>query len=189
MTRVRRRIAAVALAAAGTAAGCGGEVGSAQSPLCSSVGRPGSPPVVLMAQSVPTASLIPCISLVPAGWSLRGFNAQNGRSDFRLGSDIAGSHAVDVVLVRGCDVRGATQVPTDQPGASRWERISSVGEGYRGIRYYRFPGGCVRYEFTLRGAAQAAPVNDVSLAVDFVSRVQLRALVADRSHGRLHLDP
>jgi hypothetical protein len=188
MRRAPVAIAAAAVAAVMTA-GCTVAIGAAESPLCLSVGRPGSPATLLMAQSVPSATLIPCVSLVPAGWSMRSFHAGDGRADFKLGSDIAGSRAVDVVLVRRCDVRGATQVPTDQAGAVRWERITSLRAGFRGTRYYTFPGGCVRYEFTLTGPERAAPVNDVSLAVDFVSRAQLAAEVTRWSHGRLHLDP
>lgn len=189
MSRAAVAVVGAVLAAVATA-GCSVSVGStATPPVCQSLGRPGSPPVLLMAQAVPTATLIPCISLVPAGWSVRGFSARNGQADFRLGSDIAGKQAVDVVLVRHCDVRGATQVPTDQPGATRWERISSVSAGYRGTRYYLFPGGCTRYDFMLKGPSRAAPVNDVSLAVDFVTRAQVAADVARESHGRLHLDP
>lgn len=188
MRRAPVAVVGAAVAAVATA-GCAVSVGPAASPpVCQSFGRPGSPPVLLMAQSVPTATLIPCISLVPAGWSVHGFSARNGHAEFRMGSDIAGPQAVDVVLVRRCDVRGATEVPTDQPGATRWERISSVSAGYRGTRYYLFPGGCTRYDFRLKGS-RAAPVNDVSLAVDFVSRAQIAADVARQSHGRLHLDP
>jgi len=186
MTRHLRLLVPALLIAA---TGCGGQTSSANDPLCRSVGHAGSPPVVLMAQAVPTASLIPCVALVPAGWTLGMFNARDGRADFRMGSDIAGSHAVDVELVRSCDVRGASAVPSDQPGTKRWERIKSLHSGYQGVRYYTFAGGCVRYVFTLEGPARAAPVNDVSLAVDFVPRTALRAEVARESDNRLHLDP
>jgi hypothetical protein len=188
---VRRPLAALGVTAVAVVAiaGCTVNLESAESPLCLSQGRPGGPPMVLMAQSVPTASLIPCVSLVPAGWSVQSFLARNNRADFRLKSDIAGARAVDIVLIHRCDVRGATQVPTDQPGTTRWERILSLNTGYRGTRYYTFPGGCVRYEFSLKGPARAAPVNDVSLAVDFVTRGQVAAEVSRQSHGRLHLDP
>jgi len=188
---VKRALAAIGIAvvAAVVLSGCSVSIGSADPPVCLSQGRPGGPPMVLMAQSVPSASLIPCISLVPAGWSVQSFLARNNRADFRLKSDIAGARAVDIVLIHRCDVRGATQVPTDQPGTTRWERILSINTGYRGTRYYTFPGGCVRYEFKLKGPARAAPVNDVSLAVDFVTRTQVAAEVTRQSHGRLHLDP
>ena len=65
----------------------------------------------------------------------------------------------------------------------------SLDAGYSGIRYYLFPGGCVRYVFHLKGAARAAPVNDVSLAVSFVTRDQLRKEISRRSRGQSQLDP
>jgi hypothetical protein len=179
----------VALVVMVAASGCIGSTQSSSAPFCRSLGRAGSPPVLLMAQSVPTASLVPCVTLVPAGWTLGSFNARNGAADFRMSSDIAGSRAVDVQLVRACDITGATKVPSDEPGTSRWERIQSVRSGYRGVRYYTFDGGCVRYVFRLSGPTRAAPVNDVSLAVAFVSRDQLRREVKDSSDGQLHLDP
>jgi hypothetical protein len=142
-----------------------------------------------MAQAVPTASLVPCVAAVPAGWAIHSFDARDGKGDFVLSSDLSGSRAVEVVLTASCDVRGATRVPTDQASTSRFERVLSLEGGYSGTRYYVFRGGCVRYVFHLKGAARAAPVNDVSLAVSFVTRDQLRKEIIRRSRGHAQLDP
>jgi hypothetical protein len=142
-----------------------------------------------MAQSVPTASFVPCVELLPAGWGVTGFRSRNGRSSFRLTSDRAGNRAVEVILADSCNFTGASQVPTDEPGTVRYERVTGLTKGYTGTRYYVFAGGCAQYRFALVGDTIAEPVNEASLALSFVSREQLGDRVRDESHGRLHLDP
>jgi hypothetical protein len=128
--------------------------------------------LVLMAQSVPSAQLVPCIGNMPAGWTFETIDIRNGRSFFALDSDRAGDRAVRVTFRRACDVAGATEIATDEPGTRRYERVESVLRAYRGVRTYRFPGGCVtyRFDFERRGLAL---VNEVSLAIGFASRQEV----------------
>ena len=69
-----RRLLLAALACL-VLAGCGepvtGGFVTAREPVCRYQGRQGTTLVVLMAQAVPTASQLPCIELLPAGWSVR----------------------------------------------------------------------------------------------------------------------
>ncbi len=137
--------------------------------------------LVLMAQSVPGATQIPCISALPAGWTFRDIDVRNGRSTFDLDSDRAGDRAVVVELKASCGPgpvpAGTTEINTDEPDTRRFERVSSVVDGYRGTRYYLFPGGCVTYAF--RFARQGlALVNEVSLAVGFVARTEVARLAS-----------
>jgi len=69
---------------------------------------------VLVAQAVPSATLLPCIKTLPAGWSTQSLQARNGRAYFGLDSDRDGVGAVDVTLTRTCDVRDATEVPSER---------------------------------------------------------------------------
>ena len=133
--------------------------------------------LVLMAQSVPSSGQVPCIATLYAGWKFRSIDIRNGRSSFSLDSDRAGDRAVQVTLRASCDVSGATEIVSDEPGMSRHERVESVVGEYRGVRIYRFPGGCVtyRFEFEQRGLAL---VNEVSLGLAFVPRPEV-ALQAD----------
>jgi hypothetical protein len=188
---VRKSVAVLTAAVALTVSGCGvTNMSSAGTrPECTTKGHPGSPATLLMAQSVPTATFIPCVALLPAGWGVTGFAARNGRSSFWLTSDRAGNHAVEVVLANSCDFAGASQVPTDEPGTVRYERVTGLTKGYSGARYYVFAGGCTSYQFALKGDTIAEPVNEASLALSFVPRSQLADRVRDESHGRLHLDP
>jgi len=176
-------------------AGCGepvtGGFFTAREPVCRYQGRQGTTLVVLMAQAVPTASQLPCIELLPAGWSVSDIFVRNGRVRFSLDSDRVGMHAVQVVLEQFCTLGNVTRVPSDQPGTRRYQEVISIepGRRYRGAVYYLFPGGCVTYRLDFRSDEQARPLTEVSLALGFVPRDEVRTTVSDYTHGRLRLDP
>jgi hypothetical protein len=183
------RVAALAAAAALLASGCApGATDLGLTPACDDQGHP-APSVVLMAQAVPTAPVLPCIRLMPIGWSLGNLEISKGRARFTLNSDRDGLDAVTVVLSETCDLRGATRVPSDHIGLERYERVTRVTGGYGGSRYHRASGGCVTYQFNLRGASRAAPVSEASSALGFVKRDAVRARVLRDTEGRLPLDP
>ena len=189
--RRRPALLAVALAALAstTAVGCGTSLAPRAAPNCEDAGRPGSPATILMAQSVPTATLIPCTVLLPVGWKVGTVHARSGSARFALSSDRAGSGAVEVRLQRHCDVRGTTQVPTDEAGTQRFERVLATDPVLRMVRYYTFSGGCATYSFNLHGTQRAVPSNEASLAVGFIRRADVAERVRADSHGRLTLDP
>jgi hypothetical protein len=176
-------------------AGCGepvtGGFFTAREPVCRYQGRQGTTLVVLMAQAVPTASQLPCIELLPAGWSVSDIFIRNGRVRFSLDSDRVGMHAVQVVLERFCTLGNVTRVPSDHPGTRRYQEVISIepGRRYRGAVYYLFPGGCVTYRLDFRSDEQARPLTEVSLALGFVPRDAVRKTVSDYTHGRMQLDP
>jgi hypothetical protein len=176
-------------------AGCGEPVTGGflnpRQPVCRYQGRQATTLVVLMAQAVPTASQLPCIELLPAGWSVSDIFVRNGRARFALDSDRVGSHAVEVVLERFCTLGKVTRVPSDQPGTRRYQEVISIepGRRYQGAVYYLFRGGCVTYRLDLRSDEQARPLTEVSLALGFVPRDAVRQTVSDYTHGRLRLDP
>jgi hypothetical protein len=156
---------------------------------CGNAVRVDNRALVLMAQAVPTAQLIPCIQSIPAGWTEDDIDASNGRAFFVLASSIDGPRAVTVILTRDCDTRGASPVPSDEPGTRRYERPTRITRGYAGERYYVYPGGCTTYRFDLNGPTHAQPTNEVSTAVGFVSRAAIRAKVLRDTDGRIDLDP
>ena len=176
-------------------AGCGepvtGGFFTAREPVCRYQGRQGTTLVVLMAQAVPTASQLPCIELLPAGWSVSDIFVRNGRVRFSLDSDRVGMHAVQVVLEQFCTLGNVTRVPSDHPGTRRYQEVISIepGKRYRGAVHYLFPGGCVTYRLDFRSDEQARPLSEVSLALGFVPRDAVRKTVSDYTHGRMQLDP
>ena len=126
--------------------------------------------LILLAQAVPTAALLPCVEVLPVGWSFAALDIVDGRARMFLDSDRAGFHAVDVRLARSCDLDGATEVPTDEPGTRRYERVTIRPNRYVGARHYVFGGGCVTYEFDLSGPGRTALAEEATLALSFYPR-------------------
>jgi len=190
---VRRLLLALAvcLAAAGCVRPASTELAQAREPSCQYRGRQGTALVILMAQAVPTASQLPCVELLPAGWSVSDVFVRNGRVRFSLDSDRVGAHAVQVVLERFCTFGRVTRVPSDHAGTRRYQEVISIDPGrrYQGAIYYLFPGGCVTYRLDFRSDEQARPLGEVSLALGFVSRDTLRQTLSDYTDGKVPLDP
>jgi hypothetical protein len=188
---VRRLLLALAvcLAATGCVRPVSTELTQAREPACRYQGRQGL--VILMAQAVPTASQLPCVELLPAGWTVSDVFVRNGRVRFFLNSDRVGRHAVQVVLERFCTFGQVTRVPTDHPGTRRYQEVISIepGRRYQGAVYYLFPGGCVTYRLDFHSDEQARPLGEVSLALGFLSRDALRQALGDFTGGRVPLDP
>jgi hypothetical protein len=147
--------------------------------------------IVLAAQAVPSATLLPCLTLLPAGWSVRDVFIQSGRARFTLDSDRVGPHAVTVVLTRYCDLPPVTRVPTDEPGTRRFEQIGDLrpGVGFTGTRFYLFQGGCVTYQFQFQGEERSGPIGEATLALSFVTRDEVRTRVREDTGDRADLDP
>jgi hypothetical protein len=188
---VSRRLAAVLALALLATTGCvnGEVVGSATGlPRCApeTNGVPGG--MVLMAQSVPTAQWLPCVRQVPVGWTFVGFDARDGETSIRLGSDREGMTALTVLVRPSCDLTGAAEVPSEWPELRRYERVTRVSSGYGGERHFTFTGGCVTYRFDLRGNSRAEAVAVVSDSLGFVSRESVAKQVREGSDGRLRLD-
>ena len=150
-----------------------------------------SPALLVMAQSVPSTSLVPCIEFLPPGWALGAVNSRNGSSWFSLDSDRVGPLAVTVVLRASCDLSGSTRVPSDEPGASRFLRVDEVRTGVRfvGEQLYQFGGGCVTYQYRFNGGEPAEPMHDIVRGLGFERRTTLGELLRKESGGRLALDP
>jgi hypothetical protein len=158
---------------------------------CDQTGGDVNPVLVLMAQAVPTAQLIPCVGAVPSSWHRGPVDVRGGRGSFAFTTssrEDADEAILTVVLTRSCDVSGATEVPSDEPGTQRYERLRDVGLGYEGDRYYVYDGGCTTLQFRLPEQDRAQQVGEAALAVSFVSRETVREGVRRRSDGRLELD-
>jgi hypothetical protein len=145
--------------------------------------------LLLTAQSVPSAGLVPCLRPLPAGWSYQRLDARKGRARISLDFEHQGTHAMTVSLTRDCDVREATEKVTDQPGTHRYERVDEVSSGYRGERHYVYGGGCITYRFDLYGSRGEDQIAAISPAIGFVDRSVVRRYVHDYSDGHFELDP
>jgi membrane-associated phospholipid phosphatase len=131
------------------------------------------PSMILSAQAVPSAAMLPCVAALPSGWSVGRADISSGRARLWLDSDRAGPHAVTVTLTATCDTSGAQQIPSDQPGTRRFERPLSLVPQFSGLRYYTFPGGCVTYDFRFKPGASPALAVAVDSALAFQPRSTL----------------
>jgi membrane-associated phospholipid phosphatase/tRNA A-37 threonylcarbamoyl transferase component Bud32 len=145
-------------------------------------------PLWLMAQAVPSASLVPCVQLLPVGWTLADVKVQDGRAHISFDTDRAGAAAVVVELTASCDLAGATEVTSEQSGARRYLRVDRNGPKGSGTRVYTFPGGCVTQRFRGAGPSAFRLTDTAAVEFGFVSREQLGQALSQRSGGRLTLD-
>lgn len=135
--------------------------------------------MILVAQSVPSATILPCVERFPAGWSLGGLNIKTDLTQFWLNSDRGGYQAVTVMLTPTCDTSGAVEVQAapDELGTRRFEAPEVLPPRFIGNRYYLFPGGCVTYRFTLAPGSSYAQIVEGTEAVGFQARTELAEAV------------
>jgi hypothetical protein len=145
-------------------------------------------PLWLMAQSVPSASLVPCVQLLPVGWSVAEVAVNNGRSVITLHHDRAGKRAVVVRLTSSCDLAGTAEVTSEQPGARRYLRVDQAAPGFSATRAYAFLGGCITARIRAPAAGGQQLTTETSSAIGFTTRQELRQALSQRSDGRLELD-
>jgi tRNA A-37 threonylcarbamoyl transferase component Bud32/membrane-associated phospholipid phosphatase len=150
---------------------------------------PDEPLLLLMAQSVPTAALVPCTKDLPPGWTVAHVVVGDGMSRFKLDSDRGGGTALEVTLTGSCDLAGAREVPiTDQPATRLFERIDRTRPGYAATRWYQFPGGCITQRLDASHGTRTQLVTDRALALGVTTRDALRTALRLDSDGRLELD-
>jgi tRNA A-37 threonylcarbamoyl transferase component Bud32 len=146
-------------------------------------------PLWLMAQSVPSASLVPCIRSRLVGWTVAEVAVNDGRSVVTLNHDRAGSSAVVLRLTAACDPAGAVQAPSPAPGVRRYQRAER-GTGEFGATWYdRFQGGCVTYRLHSTSDVEGSFATELPALLGFATRDSLRLTLRQRSDGRLRLDP
>ena len=165
-------MALVALALATSA--CGGVYRAL--PYCS---RTDNAAFVLLAQSVPTATQLPCIAELPAGWSYNGSDVSNGEARFWLDSDRAGFRAVEVSLRASCDTAGAVeeQPAPDEAGTQVFVRPDSLTPAFRGERFLLFRGGCIAYAFRFTSGASSTLAIEAIEALSLLPRATIVAEV------------
>jgi tRNA A-37 threonylcarbamoyl transferase component Bud32 len=143
--------------------------------------------MILAAQAVPSAAFLPCIAALPPGWTAAGAEIASGQASFVLDSGsiaVPGGvqfvlgpsgqlQTVTITLTATCDIAGARQIPSSQPGMRRFERPPSLVPGYSDVRYDVFPGGCVTYRFVLAPGASPVLATTVGSAVAFIPRSEL----------------
>jgi hypothetical protein len=144
----------------------------------------------LEAQSVPSASLVPCVRApLPVGWSVGNVAVNNGRSVLTLNHDRAGDAALVVRLAATCDPGGAVEGPSPTEGMRHFQRIESSTGEFMATWYDQFPGGCVTSRLHLTTDPNGEFAAQAPAVLGFTTRQALRQALELRSDGRLQLDP
>ena len=146
-------------------------------------------PQWLMAQAVPSASMVPCVRFLPVGWSLTDVAVNNGRSVLTLDHDRTGAAALVVRLTAACDPSGAVEGPSATTGVRHFQRIESPAGEFTATWYDQFPGGCVTSRLHLTNDPNGEFAGQAPQVLGFTTRTALQEALDRRSHGRLQLDP
>lgn len=131
---------------------------------------------ILMAQAVPSATLVPCILEFPAGWDYGGSDVRRDLGRYWLSSDRAGVRSVEIALTSGCDVTGLKE--RMDPAADLGVRVYQeplTAQPYAANRYFVFDGGCVSYRWRFADGAEEAPnlAYEAVAAMTFLPRTHL----------------
>ena len=149
--------------------GCSVSVTPRTAPDCRAWERLG-----LIAETVPSASYVPCIATTPPGWESKGFVARDTGTTFSLLSDRAQGRAVAVSFRRTCSTAGATPIPPRTAGGRSMLQLRSIEPRYAGTMFDVFPGGCVTYRFDFGREAHIALMAELQEQVALVPRDAVR---------------
>ena len=171
--RWRSSLVILALAVSVPACTSGGE----DMPECSA---PDGQVLVLEAQSVPSATRLPCIAELPAGWRFGGSLIKDTETTLWLDNDRAGIHALEVTMSASCDTGSAVQVPpaADEVGMRVFQEPQNL-DPYTGSRYLVFDGGCITHEYTFAQGTEPTLMIEADLAVSTVARRDIVTQVQD----------
>jgi hypothetical protein len=146
-------------------------------PICA---QPGDSILVLEAQSVPSATRLPCIAELPIGWRFGGSLVHDDSTVLWLDHDRAGMHAVEVELLASCDVSSAVEVPPapDEIGMRTYQEPQSL-EPFVGTRSLVFDGGCIVHRYRFAPDSEPALVIEADSAVSTLPRADVVAEVRE----------
>ena len=140
----------------------------------------GEDTLILAAQAVQSATMIPCITALAEGWSVGGFSARTGSVRFWMDSDRAGARAIEVELSESCDTSVATEVAPGSGEVRRFEQPISTEPKLTGRSYWSFPGGCVTLEYALEEGATADLLTAAEGTITLLPRSALVTVLEER---------
>jgi hypothetical protein len=135
---------------------------------------------VLVAQSVPSATFLPCVDALPFGWSVSAVTYESGSYTAWFADVRAGRDALQVTLTAACDVSHAAEVPDkiSPSGTRAYEDVMTLQPRLQENRYLTFPGGCITYSFRFTEPAQPMLALEVQRALDVIPRARVQRAVA-----------
>jgi hypothetical protein len=127
--------------------------------------------LILLAQTVETATALPCIETFPPGWSFAGRDFRSGLATYWLSSTIAGSQVVEVQLLPSCDPTGERFEVAGAMDITGYGSKNANGE----TRTYVFAGGCVIERLLLPSGTDQLLIDQANATLGFASRGDLAA--------------
>jgi hypothetical protein len=144
---------------------------------------------VLMAQSVPAASAVPCLHQRLDNWMVSTFDAARGGTTIEFSYRFGESETATIEVRPRCDMHGAKEVASEHAGAQRFDLEVQRGKLYADERYYTHPGVCTSLRFHLTGANASLRGAELGGVLGFVSRESLDRRIREATDHHLRLDP
>ena len=170
----QRRAALVTAALALVFGGAGCATNNVEPPMCHTDTALAAR--ILVSQSVPSAAIVPCIDVIPAGWSYGGMTVAGGSTVFTMDNDRGGIDALRTTFASSCDIGDARpQRPQgDEVGTQKFVRpVGAGGQVLPGTTHYRFEGGCITVEYALTPGAPSTLFAEGSALVSFLPRSEV----------------
>lgn len=131
-----------------------------------------------MAQAVPDGAYVPCIEVLPPGWSFTSLEVRDGEATLSLESDRA-DREVTVRYEACCNVARATPTTPSDVGVRTYHLVESIDGRYSGRLLDVFPNGCVTTSYDFERGPHVALVTELRDAVELFPRRQLRRELED----------
>jgi len=126
---------------------------------------------VLAAEAVPSATLIPCIEPLPAGWTYAGSEVRSGMVRFWLDSDRVGKRAIEVTMSPSCDLAGSVEVAHGgEPSGLRLYEGPDPSDPDATVRHFVFPGGCVTFRLSFTRSSAPSIFEEADRLLGFTPR-------------------
>jgi hypothetical protein len=143
----------------------------------------------LAAQTVPSASLVPCITLFGGRWTITGETYDDQLTRIAMVGEDAPEIRWTVELTAGCDPSGLT-ARAGVDGASVFEADDQGDSTFSQDRMLVFDGGCVTSSLDMPIRIDRALVlGELDATLMLVERAALDAQVRAQTGGDLGLDP
>lgn len=134
---------------------------------------------LIVAQSVATASQVPCLTDPPPGWTVAAVLVNEHHTRITMDSDRAGDGAAVLRFERSCDIGDAAAAPSEFPSAERYDAIEQVRPSFRAERFYVFDGGCVVWTFAFDRGVSATESVAIGETLVLVARADLQRSISE----------
>jgi hypothetical protein len=127
--------------------------------------------LVLLAQTVQSATWLPCVAGMPDGWTYAGSDLRSGSATYWLSSAVLGSQAVEVQLLSSCRATG-DPVPVE---GNRDIAGYVSSDGSTQTRTFVFEGGCIVEQIALASTNDPSILDQAQGTLGFLDRTTLAA--------------